>query len=182
MDSQSTAVDRDVLSEVEATVNTHLDRLARLDTITKDDLDELRRDLPTDPRLAELVQLALPYPWSDLFEYVPASEHRSAYWRTSHDRTAIRSADDFEYKLRFARAAKEAEGLKGTVERDGQEIPASAATSPGPWKANHRQSRTPPQAVTARSVGSRSSSGGDPCTKPHSLSLGCTRLLTRSRN
>lgn len=127
MESTSLSLDPDRIHEAEVTIQAHLDRLASLGEITKDDLEALRRDLPTDPLLAEALQLAWPYPWSELFEYVEASERQAAYWRTSHDRRAIRSAADREHKLRFARAAREARGLEGTVERNGRDLPASAA-------------------------------------------------------
>lgn len=123
----SDQIDPETVSDVEATIESHVHRLATLGTITEEDLNEFRLDLPTDPMLAELVKRSLPYPWSELFEYVEASEHRPAHWRTAHDRRAIRSAADLEHKRRFAEAAREARGLEGTVERDGKEIPASAA-------------------------------------------------------
>lgn len=119
-------IDPNTVAEIEETVDSPFGRLSRMDTITKDDLDEFRRALPTDPMLAEFVERALPFPWSELFEYVGASDHLPAHWRTSHDRSAIRSADDREHKQRFAEAAREARGLEGTVERNGREIPASA--------------------------------------------------------
>lgn len=115
------------LTEIEETVESHVDRLATLERITEDDLNEFRRALPIDPMLSEVVQRVLPYPWSELFEYVEESEHRPAHWRTSHDRSAIRSKADLEHKRRFAQAAREARGMEGTVEHDGKEIPASAA-------------------------------------------------------
>lgn len=127
MEPASRFFDPVTLTEVERTVEHHLNRLESLDEVTKDDLDDFRQDLPTEPMLAEIVQLALPFPWSELFEFVEASEHQSAYWRTSHDRSAIRSVADREHKQRFARAAREARGMTGTVENSGQEIPKSAA-------------------------------------------------------
>jgi hypothetical protein len=76
---------------------------------------------------ARAVQKALPYPWRELFEFVEGSDRQSAYWRTSQDRSAIRSEADREHKLQFSEAAKNTEGVEGTVERDGKTIPASAA-------------------------------------------------------
>lgn len=126
MDS-SASIDIERLHDAEATIQSHLDRLESLETITGDDLDEFRRSLPTDPMLARAVQLALPFPWSNVFEYVVASDRQAAYWRTSHDRRLVRSRADREHKRRFGRAARNARGLEGSVERDGRMIPASAA-------------------------------------------------------
>lgn len=120
-------LDTEKLATVEREIITELDRLESLDEITEDDLERFRRSLPIDPQLAEVVQLALPYPWSDLYEYVEASERQSAYWRVSPDRRQPRSTADRDHKQRFARAARTTRGIEGTVDRNGQEIPASAA-------------------------------------------------------
>ncbi|MFB6362183.1 MAG: hypothetical protein ABEH59_12795 [Halobacteriales archaeon] len=127
MAPKPSSVDPEQLREVEESLDTHIDRLEAKDVITEADLQEFREALPTQPWLAELVELALPWPLGELFEYVEASERQAAYWRISHDRQAIRSEADFEHKRRFALAAKEARGTEGTVERDGQTIPESAA-------------------------------------------------------
>lgn len=127
MNAQRGGVDLEALATAEADIGTHLDRLASLEAITEDDLEALRRSLPTDPMLARAVQLSLPYPWSELFEFVEGSERQTAYWRTSPDRRVDRSAADREHKRRFARAARDARGTEGTVKRDGRTIPTSAA-------------------------------------------------------
>lgn len=127
MAQEEPAIDADTLAQLEVTVEPHLDRLEAQDEITESDLQEFREALPTEPRLARVLELALPWPWSELFEYVEASERQAAHWRVSHDRQAIRSAADLEHKRRFAQAAMEARGLEGTVERNGQTIAKSAA-------------------------------------------------------
>lgn len=127
MDAQRGGIDLEALATAEADIEAHLDRLASLEAITEDDLEALRRSLPTDPMLARAVQLTLPYPWSELFEFVEGSERQTAYWRISPERRVGRSVADREHKRRFARAARDARGTEGTVKRDGRTIPASAA-------------------------------------------------------
>lgn len=97
-----------------------LERLERSEEITTEDLEDLRRSLPTDPPTARLVQKALWYPWSELFEFVEGSDRQRAYWRTKPERAGFRSDADLRSKKDFARAAQEATGLEGTVERDGR--------------------------------------------------------------
>lgn len=109
-------------SELEA----ELARLGEAEEITEEDLESLRQSLPTDPPTARLVQKALWYPWSELFEFVEGSDRQQAYWRTKPDRAGFRSDADQRHKEKFARAARESTGLRGTVERGGEEIPASA--------------------------------------------------------
>lgn len=103
-------------------VATALEDLEDQDTITAEDLERFRQQLPTDPGRARLVQLWLPLPWSEVFEYVAGSDRQAAYWRTKPDRR--RSSPERET---FGAAAERTTGVTGTVERDGREIPLSAA-------------------------------------------------------
>lgn len=112
---------------VEKEIQAEIDRLEAKETITAADLERFRQTLPTEPQVAELVNQALPYPWSDVFEFVHGSERQSAYWRVMPDRSEPRSAAEREQRERFAEAARGAAGRRGTVELDGREVPASAA-------------------------------------------------------
>jgi hypothetical protein len=97
------------------------------DEITADDLQRLHDALPRDPKTARVVNKALPYPWSEVFEYVSPSERQRGYWRTKPDRSQPRSEADAEVRERFAEANRATEGVEGTVERDGKEVAAPAA-------------------------------------------------------
>jgi hypothetical protein len=115
------------LDDLETELMRHLERLENKEQITEGDFEAFRKTLPTEPLLAEAVSKALPLPWAEIFEFVEGSDRQSAYWRTTHDRGLDRSPEDREIKQRFGRAAEAAQGVEGTVERDGQEMPASAA-------------------------------------------------------
>lgn len=113
-------------SDMEEMIEREFDRIEEADVVTAEDLDRLRRKLPTDPQRARLVDAAMPYPLSEVFEYVSGSEHQSAYWRVSPDRTIPRSQAEADVQERFAEAARQAEGATGTIEHDDREIPVSA--------------------------------------------------------
>lgn len=115
------------ITQAEDRVATELDRLERSERITARDLERFRKSLPTEPFLAEAVSKALPFPLSELFEYVEGSDRQAAYWRVRPERSQPRSPADQEHKERFAAAARSAEGVSGTVEYQGREVPASAA-------------------------------------------------------
>lgn len=109
-----------------ADLRERIEGLEERETMTAEELEDLRRSLPTDPLTARAVKLALPYPWSEVFEYVEGSERQSAYWRTKPDRSSRSEAQRRRDEL--AREAGEVmTGIQGTVEQEGREIPASAA-------------------------------------------------------
>lgn len=123
----SDRLDLDQLDDVEQTVRAHLDRLNRLDEISPRDVEAFRQALPTEPLLSELVDRALPFPWSEVFEYVQGSDRQRAYWRVKPDRYEPRSEADRANRVRFAQAARETRGLQGTSDRNGRRVPTSAA-------------------------------------------------------
>lgn len=104
-----------------------LARLESLDEITADDLQRFKESLPTDPEQAEIVSKGLPAPWSEVFEYVSASERQSAYWRVAPDRSTARSEADREHREEFAETSREYAGVRGTARRDGETVPFNAA-------------------------------------------------------
>lgn len=95
--------------------------------LTEEEADEIRKSLPTDPLLARAVELALPPPWDETFEYCRASERQPAYWRSKSDRSAPRSEAEARKNEQMREAGQRMAGTTGTVEYDGKEIPASAA-------------------------------------------------------
>lgn len=107
---------------VEQDVQETIDELESTETVTEEDLEAAAESFPTDPLLAKLVKKALPPPWDEVFEYV--NDGRRRYWRTKHARD---TEGERRSQEAFAEAAAEAEGLTGTVEYEGKEIPASAA-------------------------------------------------------
>lgn len=115
------------LADVEQRVDDELDRLEAQDTITAEDLERFRQTLPINPEMAELVQLALPFPFSEMFEFVRGSERQSAYWRLAPDRSEPRSEAERRARERFATATQSGDG-RGTIElADGKIVPVSAA-------------------------------------------------------
>lgn len=127
MDATTEQLDHEQLYDAEQIIRAHLDRLNRLDEISPGDVEAFRRVLPTDPLLAELVDRALPFPWSEVFEFVQGSDRQRAYWRAKPDRHEPRSEADRANRVRFAEAAREAHGLEGTSDRNGRRVPTSAA-------------------------------------------------------
>lgn len=111
------------LEEVEQALR----RLESLEEITDDDLKQFKQTLPTDPETARLIQRALPFPWSEVFEYVGPSERQAAYWRPKYDRSQPRSEAEAAYRERFRKAASASRGARGTIDRDGKVVPLSAA-------------------------------------------------------
>jgi len=97
--------------------------------ITAADLEEFREALNAiqDPMTAQAIRTWLPHPWDELYEFVEAGGDRRNYWRVSRNRREPQSEAEAERMERFREAAEKARGVKGTVERDGKEIPASAA-------------------------------------------------------
>lgn len=92
--------------------------------LTEAEMAALRDRLPTDPGRATLLKRALPWPWSETLEYVSESERQPAYWRTKGPKGKTpRSAAEAERNARIAEAGND----RGTVERDGQVIPARSA-------------------------------------------------------
>lgn len=122
--SESALSSRD---QVEQRVDAEIERLADAEEITVLDLERFRRALPTDPLLARAVSKALPWPLSELYEFVEGSERQAAYWRVSPDRSRPRSAADRAHRERFAKAACRTQVVPGTKEYQGREIPNSAA-------------------------------------------------------
>lgn len=101
-----------------------LRQLENADVVGAEELEAFKRALPIEPQTAELVEKALPFPWSDVFEYVgPASNGRRAHWRVKPRRD---TAGHRRSQARFADAARRSTGTRGTVERDGDIVPASA--------------------------------------------------------
>ena len=92
------------------------------DEITTSDLEAFKRALPTDPETARVVDRALPFPWSMVFEFV---EHPATpYWRAAPPRdhpNQVRAQED------FAAVVQQSRGVRGTVERDGREVQLNAA-------------------------------------------------------
>lgn len=104
-------------------VEREFERLETLDEITANDLDRFKRSLPTDPELARVVNVALPSPWGDIFEFVNRED--APHWRVKPPRNhpnQVRAQEE------FADAAREARGIQGTVERDGREVGLAQAT------------------------------------------------------
>lgn len=95
------------------------------DELTEQDMKEIRESLPTEPTLARIVELSMPFPWSEVFLYV---EDDPPYWRAKAD-PAPQSEAEARTRERMAEAAQRARGVEGTVERDGRVIPASAAVT-----------------------------------------------------
>lgn len=100
-----------------------LRELEAADAVTDDDLQAFKERLPTDPQTARLVDAALPFPWSDVFEYVQPGD-RANHWRVTPARD---HPNQVRAQERFAEASREAAGTRGTVERDGQVIPKKNA-------------------------------------------------------
>lgn len=101
-----------------------LAELEAKETVTDEDLEAFIEQLPTDPEVARLVDAALPWPWSEVVEFVnhPTSPH----WRPSSSRD---HPNQRRAQREFARVAREMAGVQGTVERDGQRVGlAQAAT------------------------------------------------------
>lgn len=119
-----------------ARVEAELQRLDAKEEITERDLQQLKAILPTDPETAEIVKKGMPWPYSEVFEYVSASERQSAHWRLRPDRSAPRSAAEAETRQQFTEVAAQTTGTRGTIERDGQVIPLSAA-----WLADSMSGR-----------------------------------------
>lgn len=99
-----------------------LEELESIDEITAEDLDAFKQQLPTDPEVARVIDAALPFPWSEVFEFVEHPE--TPYWRTAPPRD---HPNQVMVQRRFADAARSTTGLRGTVERDGQEVQLNAA-------------------------------------------------------
>lgn len=114
-------------SEAERRVMAAIRRIDRQEEVTPEDLERFRQTLPTEPATGRLVNRALPFPWSEVFEFVEGSDRQSAYWRTRPDRNSPRSEADRRHRERFAEAARESKGLEETVKFGGREIPRSAA-------------------------------------------------------
>ncbi len=113
----------EMIRQHEREIQEEIERLSSKDEINGEDLERFRQSLPTEPAVAEVVNKALPYPWSEVFEYVHGSDRQAPYWRVRPDRSEPRSEAEREHRKRFSEAA----GRRGTVELDGQEVPANAA-------------------------------------------------------
>lgn len=119
--------DPSTLEDVEDDVADALERAEAGEELTAEDLERLRLALPVrPPEVARMVSRALPFPYSDIFEYVEGSERQSPYWRTSPDRSEPRSEADREARERFTRGTRAGPGT-GTVDLGGREVPRSAA-------------------------------------------------------
>lgn len=121
------AVDAAVLADVEAA----LANLAGLDVDLADpaDLERVRRQLPTEPRRATLLQAALPPALADALEYVRPSARQSGYWRTSPERSdpTELSPAELRHRIAFVQSRQVHAEVDGTVElADGRRVPRSA--------------------------------------------------------
>jgi len=112
---------------VEERLRSEFERLDGVEEPTPADLERVRQALPVEPVMARAVQRALPWPYSEVFEYVKGSTRQSAYWRVKPNRYVSQSEAQRQSQERFRAAAQAAEGVRGTVTYKGEEVPASAA-------------------------------------------------------
>jgi hypothetical protein len=117
-----------ILGEVNAVLGTLLDE--DFDLEKKEDLERVRRSLPTDPHTATILDAVWPPAFSRTFEYVPEQDRQSAYWRCAKEKRDPDELSPAELRSRiaFGEAAQDALGTRGTtVDEDSQRIPRSAA-------------------------------------------------------
>lgn len=98
-------------------VERELERLESLDEVTEEDLDRFKQVLPTNPKLGRIVNSGLPFPWGEGFEFVDRRD--APHWRTKPTRD---HPNQIQVQEEFADAAHEARGIRGTIQRDGEEV------------------------------------------------------------
>lgn len=116
---------REALAAVEAWFDRVIGEPYEIEIDGPEDLERLRKELPTDPREARLLRAMMPEGLRNVLEYVRASSRQSAYWRFAPPRNDLEALSKAELRARiaFAEAASDTQGTTGTVEvADGREV------------------------------------------------------------
>lgn len=130
-----------------------------LDLADPADLEAFRRELPTDPAVAELVHAGMPRPLREALEFVDCSdsERQSSYWRVSRERSDPGALSNAELRQRRAFIKSRINHREDGVERttDGRYISRSAARTGEDLRGESFREPDDPPTKTVRERGRR---------------------------